>query len=154
MARAQAAAGESVVARRVLRETLLLTPAGGFVRSFVDEGPAMVGLLGELQASLKDREGELAHRIREVLLTVDPMAQSLTAAPVPALETDPGDRLSERELEIIRLTAQGMATSDLAEALGLSHATVKWYWQRIFSKLQVHRRFDAVKLARRRGWMS
>ena len=53
----------------------------------------------------------------------------------------------------MRLTAQGMATSDLALALGLTESTVKWYWQRIFGKLEVHRRFEAVKLAGGRGWI-
>ena len=62
-------------------------------------------------------------------------------------------QLTSRELELLRLTAQGMATSDLASALGLTQSTVKWYWQRIFAKLEVHRRFEAVKLARGRGWI-
>lgn len=61
--------------------------------------------------------------------------------------------LTARELEIVRLTAQGMAISDLALALGLTESTVKWYWQRIFAKLEVHRRFEAVKLAGGRGWI-
>ena len=60
-------------------------------------------------------------------------------------------QFSAGELEIVNLTAQGMATSDLSGALGLTSSTVKWYWQRIFSKLQVHRRFEVVKVARSRG---
>lgn len=155
LARLHASSGDSSAARRILREALLLTPHGGFVRSFVDEGPTVVALLQDLQASLPDTDSELAQRIREILLAVDPVAQSAMAAGSLGLPGgDPTDKLSERELEIIKLTAQGMATSDLSAALGLTDATVKWYWQRIFSKLQVHRRFEAVKLARRRGWVS
>lgn len=155
LARLHVSSGDTGAARRVLREVLLLSPRGGFVRSFVDEGPMLLALLRDLQASLPDTDSDLGQRIREILRAVDPVAQSGAAIGVASLaSTDPGDKLSERELEIIRLTAQGMATSDLSAALGLSDATVKWYWQRIFAKLQVHRRFEAVKLARRRGWMA
>ncbi|MGQ0622960.1 MAG: LuxR C-terminal-related transcriptional regulator [Panacagrimonas sp.] len=155
LAHLHASSGDTTAARRVLREALLLTPRGGFVRSFVDEGPTVVALLRDLQTSLPDADSELARRLHEILLAVDPVAQSAMAAGSLGLPGgDQTDKLSERELEIIKLTAQGMATSDLSAALGLTDATVKWYWQRIFSKLQVHRRFEAVKLARRRGWMS
>jgi LuxR family maltose regulon positive regulatory protein len=41
-----------------------------------------------------------------------------------------------------------MATSDICRVVNLSENTVKWYWSRIFAKLQVHRRFDAIKAAR------
>lgn len=62
--------------------------------------------------------------------------------------------LTGRELEIVVLTAPGMATSDLTRALGLTGSTAKWYWQRIFAKLEVHRRFEVIKVARHRGWIA
>lgn len=158
LARLHLLAGDAAAARRVLREALQLRPGGGFVRSFIDEGPAIVELLRELRDSLPDADGDTARAADQVVRGFDRDTKdgglvrpdTLSGALAGPLFSD---RLSERELEIVKLTAQGMANADISRALGLSCSTVKWYWQRIFSKLQVHRRFDAVKVSRRQGWV-
>ncbi|WP_390890080.1 response regulator transcription factor [Leclercia adecarboxylata] len=52
---------------------------------------------------------------------------------------------------MIRLTAGNMVSHEIADALGLTEATVKWYWQRIFEKLGVRKRALAVRAAREYG---
>lgn len=153
---AHVAAGDSPAAQALLAGTLHLARKGRFVRSFADEGEAMLAPLLALRSGPNPAESGLRTQIDEVLV-------HFPAASLGANGNGHGadavfglhavDPLSERELEILQLTAQGMATSDVSGALGLSASTVKWYWQRIFSKLQVHRRFDAVKLARGQGWV-
>ena len=144
--------GDLAGARRVLRTVLQLTPGDGFVRSFIDEGTTVVAALRDLLTGVVDSTSALARRLRDILLAGespvarDPAGQAATAA----AETG---GINARELEIITLTAQGMATSDISAALGLTDSTVKWYWQRIFAKLEVNRRFAAVKLARHRRWI-
>jgi LuxR family maltose regulon positive regulatory protein len=66
-------------------------------------------------------------------------------------ESEDARGLSEREIEILRLTAANLLTSEIAAALGLAESTIKWYWKRIFEKRGVHRRFLAVRVARMRG---
>ncbi|HEY9604879.1 MAG TPA: response regulator transcription factor [Allocoleopsis sp.] len=62
--------------------------------------------------------------------------------------------LSERELEVLRLMAQGMSNSDIATALTIGESTVKSHVNRIFSKLGVSDRTQAVIVAVKRGIVS
>jgi two-component system nitrate/nitrite response regulator NarL len=59
--------------------------------------------------------------------------------------------LSEREREIVELTADGHSVADIAERLYLSPATVKTHLQRVYQKLGVSDRAAAVAEAMRRG---
>lgn len=62
--------------------------------------------------------------------------------------------LSERELEVLRLMAQGMSNSDIATALTIGESTVKSHVNRILSKLGVSDRTQAVIIAVKRGIVS
>ncbi|MMZ67804.1 Response regulator protein VraR [compost metagenome] len=59
--------------------------------------------------------------------------------------------LSERELEVLRLIAQGLSNQEISERLFIALPTVKGHNRAIFDKLQVKRRTEAVALARERG---
>jgi DNA-binding NarL/FixJ family response regulator len=61
------------------------------------------------------------------------------------------EALSERELEILRLMAQGLANRQIAERLYLAEGTVKNYVSSIFQKLGVQDRTQAVLAAQQRG---
>ena len=56
--------------------------------------------------------------------------------------------LSERELEVLRLVAQGLSNREISLRLFLALNTVKGHNQKIFNKLQVQRRTEAVARAR------
>src|SRR5262249_18451028 len=58
------------------------------------------------------------------------------------------DPLSEREIEILRLLADGFSTNEAAQQLYLSTGTVRWYLKQIYSKLDVHSRVQAIARAR------
>ncbi|BAY73375.1 two component transcriptional regulator, LuxR family protein (plasmid) [Trichormus variabilis NIES-23] len=62
--------------------------------------------------------------------------------------------LSGRELEVLRLMAQGMSNSDIATALTIGESTVKSHVNRILSKLGVSDRTQAVIVAVKRGIVS
>jgi LuxR family maltose regulon positive regulatory protein len=59
--------------------------------------------------------------------------------------------LSQRELEVLRLIAQGLSNHEISARLFLSLNTVKGHNQKIFGKLQVQRRTEAVARARELG---
>jgi predicted ATPase/DNA-binding CsgD family transcriptional regulator len=59
--------------------------------------------------------------------------------------------LTERELEILRLIAEGLSNREIAQKLVLAVGTVKWYNKQIYSKLGVHSRTQAVARAKEVG---
>jgi len=55
-----------------------------------------------------------------------------------------GEKITTRELEVLRLAAVGMSNKDIATTLEISQSTVKSYFSEIFSKLNVGSRTEAV----------
>lgn len=142
---AQLVLGERRAALRTLKDSLDLGQPGSFRHSLLDADPSVRDLIGEVlrQTSTADLAQQ---RYLTALVGVSP-------APDAAPQTGGAEALSARELEILALGAQGLQNGDIARALFLAQSTVKWYWQRIFDKLQVRRRADAVRLARERHWV-
>src|SRR5260221_11679031 len=61
------------------------------------------------------------------------------------------DQLTQRELEILRLIADGLSNQAIAERLFISPGTVKWYLKQIYGKLHVGSRTQAIAAARASG---
>jgi predicted ATPase/DNA-binding CsgD family transcriptional regulator len=61
------------------------------------------------------------------------------------------DPLTEREVEILHLLAEGLSNREIAQKLFLSLGTIKWYNKQIYSKLGVHSRTQAVSKANEIG---
>ncbi len=59
--------------------------------------------------------------------------------------------ISERELEVLQLMSQGMSNQEIGDALFVSLNTVKTHAARIFEKLEVQRRTQAIEKAKKIG---
>lgn len=73
---------------------------------------------------------------------------------VAAPPTDPLERITERELEVLQLLARGFNYQEIANLLAVSGHTVGTYIKRIYRKLQVNSRSEAVFEARKIGILS
>ncbi|HHX24966.1 MAG TPA: response regulator transcription factor [Thermoanaerobacterales bacterium] len=58
------------------------------------------------------------------------------------------ETLTERELEILKLVAEGLTNKEMARKLDISNNTVKTHIKNIYGKLQVNRRIQAVERAK------
>jgi DNA-binding NarL/FixJ family response regulator len=68
-------------------------------------------------------------------------------------DKDGNKELSEREIEILKLYAEGKTTREISEKLFISVKTVGTHKQHIFNKLDLNSNADIVKYALKRGWI-
>ncbi|HVK14483.1 MAG TPA: response regulator transcription factor [Gemmataceae bacterium] len=71
----------------------------------------------------------------------------------PGEDTAAGGVLSDREVEVVRLTAAGHSNKEVASRLDLSVKTVETYKARALDKLGLETRADLVRYALQRGWL-
>lgn len=121
----------------LLQEVLALAEPGGYVRLFVDEGLPMYQFLSETRDLMPNY-------VDKLLLAFDRTLLSRHAQTLP-------DPLSPREFEVLRLIAQGLSNDEISKRLFIARDTVKGHNRKIFEKLQVQRRTEAVARARALG---
>ena len=128
---------EETQALSALSEAIRLAEPEGYIRRFVDEGVSMEALLGRL------REQQYQHRPTsyvDTLLAAFPRQSKGLVKP-----------LSKREQEVLQLLAHGTSNEEIAQELLIVVDTVKRHISRIFSKLGVQNREQAVKRAKTLG---
>jgi LuxR family maltose regulon positive regulatory protein len=130
------AARDRETALRTLARALLLAEPEGFARTFIDNGPTMAALLQSAAA-----QGHSPEYVKQLL-----KAFGRDASPEAPL-----DPLTERELDVLRLMAAGLTNTEIASELVVAQSTVKTHINRIYSKLAVTRRTQAVAKARELG---
>ncbi|QLC26501.1 AAA family ATPase [Parasphingopyxis algicola] len=149
LAHAQIVMGEAKAAHRSLRTAMQLGGSGGFIRSFVDANPAVLSVLEDMTF---DQHFDLADH-HQTILTAMGSDRATTPAAKKDLEETGGqfEALNNRESEILLMISTGMMNKEIAEDLGLTLGTVKWYLQQIYGKMGVNRRSEAVFKARQLG---
>ena len=105
---------------------------------------ALRAQLGEAPFAAAWAEGQAMTRAAAV-------AYALDAAPTLATPSELVEPLTARELEILRLIAEGLSNREIACQLSMSVGTIKWYTGQIYGKLQVRGRTQAIARARAVG---
>ncbi len=130
---------------QLLLDALARAEPEGFIRIFVDEGRPLVRLLASAAS-----QGRMPDYLGKLLAAFEVEKHETTASqfppPQPLIEP-----LSRRELEVLRLIAQGLSNQEISERLVVALETVKGHNKQIFAKLQVQRRTEAVARARELG---
>jgi len=129
-----------------LERALTLAEPEGYVRIFVDEGLPMARLLSEAAA-----HGVVPDYIGKLLAVFE--AEKRKSEDKPDLPPAQSliEPLSQRELEVLQLIAQGLSNREIGERLFLALDTIKGHNRRIYDKLQVHSRTEAIARARELG---
>jgi LuxR family transcriptional regulator, maltose regulon positive regulatory protein len=135
-------AGEAEEAMADLAAALTAGVPAGYVRLFLDEGPAMEKLL-----RLAERHPEAGEYASLLLRAAQAAQRSETAAPVQRADAE----LSDRELEVVRLLATDLTGPEIASQLFVSVNTLRTHTKHIFTKLDVTTRRAAVQRAIERG---
>jgi LuxR family maltose regulon positive regulatory protein len=138
--------GEKDKAVQFLGGALALAGPGGFIRIFVDEGPPMAQLLSE--AAAHGMMPDYVSKLLAVFEAEEQKDEDESSLPIAQSLIEP---LSQRELEVLQLIAQGFSNREISERLFLALSTVKGHNRIIFDKLQVQNRTEAIARARELG---
>ncbi len=129
-----------------LSEAVRLAEPGGYVRSFIDEGTPMEILLYRLRRKQGPNSylDMLLAAFQQQTVTHLQKKEYTKAQALP-------EPLSQRELQVLQLLAQGASNQKIAQELVIVIDTVKRHVSHIFSKLGVQNRVQAVRQARELG---
>ena len=92
-----------------------------------------------------DKLADAVRRVQRGLRVIDPELASEAWT-----EADP---LTDRERQVLRLAAEGIATAEIANQIGLSDGTVRNYLSEAISKVGAANRVEAARIAREKGWL-
>jgi len=120
-----------------LADALALAEPAGCVRTFIDKGEPLAALLRE------DAARSVAPEYVRKLLAAFPHIPPHPHTPTLI------EPLSDRELDVLHLLADGQTNQEIAQALCVSVNTVKTHLKNIYGKLGVHDRREAVARAKK-----
>jgi LuxR family maltose regulon positive regulatory protein len=148
------ARGDLDAALHHVGRAVALAAPGGLVRTFVDLGPPMHGLLAEL--AQRSEVPDLY--VVRLLAAFPPRPALLVQADLPhagsSPDPDPIEALTRREAEILQLLEARLSIAEIAVPLGLSTDTVKRHTQIIYRKLMIGTRRAAIVRARTLGLLT
>ena len=127
-----------------LADALTVTEPEGYVRTFVDEGRLLAPLLR--QAVLRGISRDYAGKLLTIIEAEE--RQRLAAGREQDYSLSARGLLSQRELEVLRLLAEGLSNKEVASRLIISRDTAKNHVHAILEKLDVRNRTQAVAKAR------
>jgi LuxR family maltose regulon positive regulatory protein len=140
------AQGEPVAALAPFERCLALAEPGGYVRLFLEGGPAVARLLRQAAA-----RGTYPAYVSKLLAAFGP-GEAESAPPPPRLGAPALiEPLTGREREVLQLICQGCSNRQIAERLIVTMNTVKKHTSNIYGKLGVRSRTQAVARAREVG---
>jgi LuxR family maltose regulon positive regulatory protein len=142
-AQALRAQGDADGALAHLEQALALAEPEGYVRLILDEGEPMAVLLAALAARGTSHGAYVAM-----------LRGAFVARPAVAPGVQPDglvEPLSARELEVLRLLADGLSNQEIARELVIAVGTVKNHLKNVYGKLGAHSRTQAVVRGREVG---
>lgn len=126
----------------VLESALAEAESDGLVLLFAENAPHIMEMLKMIVR--KNPGNDFLNRVLTLCRKYEGMASDLSS---------PARTLSQRELELLSLAAQGLTRKELAARLYISEETVKTHFKNIYQKLGVNSRMAAIKLAQARGYL-
>lgn len=123
-----------------LERALVKGEADNIMMPFVENAPHIIDMLKVISNNNAKNE-----YIKRVLLCSEQYIESLKSTQIIKV------KLSQREVEVLSLSAEGLKREEIASHLTMSQATVKTHLQNIYQKLEANGKVSAIKIAQKHG---
>ncbi|MGH8175628.1 MAG: LuxR C-terminal-related transcriptional regulator, partial [Steroidobacter sp.] len=141
-------AAECSPAFEALNRGLSLTRGFGFTRSVFDEAPGLTQLIKTAVEHRKLRQVLPGHYLRKFENVFAGRAPVIPATGVSRKAALPLEPLTDREIDMLKLLAQGLSNSQISGHSQIALSTAKWHLKNVFAKLDVSTRTGALARAR------
>lgn len=128
-------------------ETLMPTQA---VRMILDEDPLIWDMLNGLSQYLSRQKQKHTVVLLEYIQQLQKLNQAESSAEA-LIGSSSLEALSKREIQILEKLSRGCTDAEISESIFLSINTVKWHLRKIYNKLQIRSRMEAVNEAKKQG---
>jgi LuxR family maltose regulon positive regulatory protein len=142
--------GQVNMAVQTLTEALILAEPEGYVRLLLDEGLGVATLLKRVKSITGQLSKNYLHKLMAAsskqlnIIALNESSHSKPESPTLALL----EPLSQREVAVLKLLKAGLSNQEIAQQLIVEVSTVKTHLIRLYSKLGVHNRAQAVIAAK------
>jgi LuxR family maltose regulon positive regulatory protein len=141
-------AGDPAAAFASVNRGLALVQRFGFSRGVFDETP---GLQEVIIAAATQRKLSYVLPAKYTTRFQDLLSSGTRAPAEPAvLPSTPQEPLTDRELQMLKLLAQGLSNQEISERSNVALSTTKWHLRNVFAKLEVTTRTAAIVKAQER----
>ncbi|MEP7220918.1 MAG: LuxR C-terminal-related transcriptional regulator, partial [Bacteroidota bacterium] len=153
--------GDTEQATAQMRRALALAEPEGYVRTFTQEGAISTRILQNVRAAMLEEQEEdgAMEYIDSLLERLGTTAQFIPQPEAPQANGAANNRhvissmellspLSDREIEVLKLIANGKSNASIGDALYISLSTVKTHINNLYSKLGVESRTQALVRAK------
>ena len=130
-----------------VERALLLSRGEGIVRPFVNAGRELIPFLRQLKSGEEGSRTAATAILSALEDHGDPVAGEKATG-------GSSESFHHREVQILELASKGMRNREIGKYLFLSEETVKWYMKRLFCKLGVRTRTEAIASARKLGLLA
>jgi LuxR family maltose regulon positive regulatory protein len=145
------AQGKQPQALSALERALTLAEPEGYLRTFVDEGEALRLTISDFRMTIASNSHPLLEYVDRIFASFPQPVEDGLQSKIQNPKSKMIEPLTDRELEVLHLIADGRSNTEISQRLFLALSTVKGHNLRIFNKLQVQNRTEAVVRARELG---
>jgi LuxR family maltose regulon positive regulatory protein len=134
-----------VAPRDRLERAIRLAAPQGYLRAFLDEGAAVTALL----PPLRHLAPSFVSGLLKAFIAEERTGLPSSAPDSPATTKSIFAPLGKREIDVLRLAAEGHTNHEIANKLFITVGTTKCYLNRVYGKLGARNRAEAIAHARR-----
>lgn len=142
--------GDERAAQRTLRDAMTAAVHTRQFRQFIDEGPIVHTILSKNNRNENVLDNPIDAFAMQ-LLRIFEGTNNLPPNTIPHHRNSINGSITAREKEILILISSGLRNSEVAQRLGMTEGSIKWYMQQIYDKVGTRRRMQAVDRARQLG---